>query len=350
MITRQSHEPWWLSLNSTFKGCLRSNIMSTNKSLNFKQTCVNCHFFVYTMKSRSTDMNKEYHYKDKVVDVYYRNWIKEKLYNSDQPTVRLEKCDIPRYYDGNSNDYYYYNDNDCHNDNDNDKDKEEIRWVFTGLKCYKTVWPVREFSGGWIPRTPETPSGFLNAVPKYREKAFEEITEVDRSGDGDCFFYGFKQGMDLETAVELEERENQNKKTGRQKIKDGQINAKTNLLKSSEYIRRDDDEEKFYAKAKGRTAERLLDLKGQSLQIFHCLFNKYDKNVKNASVDIHTVLLEAAILKHKKGDNIGKNKRDHLSAKITPIKGELGKAGFDSDRIKLNKNCCELHIDCSYHD
>ena len=133
------------------------------------------------------------------------------------------------------------------------------------------------------------------------------------------------------------------------KGRNGQTNAMKGLSKDLEFIRWDDDE-KFYAKAKGKTADRLLELKGQSFQIFHCLFNEYDNNTKKASVAIDTVLQEAGIKGHKKGDNISKNKKDHLSSKITPIKDELEKAGFDGGRIKLINDRCELYIDCSYHD
>ncbi len=51
---------------------------------------------------------------------------------------------------------------------------------------------------------------------------------------------------------------------------------------------------------------------------------------------------------HKKGDNISKDKRDHLSTKITPIKDELEDAGFEKDRIKIDNDYCELFIECRY--
>ncbi len=127
-------------------------------------------------------------------------------------------------------------------------------------------------------------------------------------------------------------------------------NAKKNLSKGLEYIRWDDNEEKFYAKAKGKDREEQnpLKLTSQSYGIFQCLFNKYDPKTKKASVPIDTVLYEARIKDHKKGDNISKDKKNHLSSKITPIKDELEDAGFEKDRIKIDNDYCELFIECRY--
>ncbi len=102
----------------------------------------------------------------------------------------------------------------------------------------------------------------------------------------------------------------------------GQTNAKRNLSNGEEYIRLDDDN-KFYAKAKGKTSERGLELAGQSHHILHCLWYEWDLKIKKAAVAIDKVLHEAVIKDHKKGENIAKDKRDHLSIKITPIRRNL---------------------------
>jgi len=158
--------------------------MSKTKSSNPKQLCINCHFFAYARKSHSPNSNQ---YSEEVVDVYYRNWIKEKCYNYNQSTEIPEECDYSRGYN----------------------DKEVPYWCIVGLKCYKNVWPVIELSMERIPRTPDIETcSFLHTVPKYREKAFEEIVAVERK---DCFFYKHKPGMSLEPAEELESRADQNK-------------------------------------------------------------------------------------------------------------------------------------------
>jgi hypothetical protein len=131
-------------------------------------------------------------YSLKVVDEYYRNWIKEKCYNYNQSTEIPEECNYLRGHDN---------------------EKAPNRFI-EGLKCYKNVWPGERFIGlsmGRIPRTPDIKTcSFLHTVPMYREKAFEEITEVDRSDS--CFFREYKSGMSFEAAEELERREVQNKK------------------------------------------------------------------------------------------------------------------------------------------
>jgi hypothetical protein len=63
--------------------------MAENKSSNLKQTCVNCHFFAYAMKNYNPKSDQ---YSLKVVDEYYRNWIKEKCYNYNQSTEIPEEC------------------------------------------------------------------------------------------------------------------------------------------------------------------------------------------------------------------------------------------------------------------
>ncbi len=150
--------------------------MSEDKS-NLEQACVNCHFFAYAMESRPPNSNQ---YSEKVVDEYYRNWIKEKCYNYNQSTKIPEECDYLRDFNG----------------------KEMLYWSIVGLKCYKNVWPGErsiELSMGRIPRTPDIKTcSFLHTVPMYREKAFEEITEVDRSDS--CFFREYKPGMSFEAA------------------------------------------------------------------------------------------------------------------------------------------------------
>jgi hypothetical protein len=127
-----------------------------------------------------------------------------------------------------------------------------------------------------------------------------------------------------------------------------QIDSGEKLPKSQEYIRLDDNDDMFYAKAKDRTNEYSLKLSGQPYKILNCLFNAYNSKTKKASVPIDTVLCEARIKDHKKGDNISKDKRDHLSSKITPIKDELEDSGFDKDRIKIDGDYCELSIEFRY--
>lgn len=128
----------------------------------------------------------------------------------------------------------------------------------------------------------------------------------------------------------------------------GQTNAKNNLSKQLEYIRLDEDDNMFYAKVKGKDREekKPLKLSGQPYDILHCLWYKYDSKTQKASVTIDEVLHKAGIKEHKKGDNISKNKRDHLSIKITPIKEELDIAGFSRDRIKIIGDHCEFDIKC----
>ncbi|HJO55917.1 MAG TPA: hypothetical protein QF423_04535, partial [Candidatus Scalindua sp.] len=153
-------------------------------SSNLKKTCVNCHFFAYAMKYYSHKSNQ---YSEEVVDQYYRNWIREKCYNDNQSTEIPEECNYLRGY--------------------NNEKASDLYIV--GLKCYKNVWPVIEYSIERIPRTLDIKTcSFLHTVPKYREKAFEEITEVDRSGS--CFFCEYKRGMSFEAGVELERRAAQN--------------------------------------------------------------------------------------------------------------------------------------------
>ena len=158
--------------------------MPGTNSSNLKKTCVNCHFFAYAMKYYSHKSNQ---YSEEVVDQYYRNWIREKCYNDNQSTEIPEECNYLRGY--------------------NNEKASDLYIV--GLKCYKNVWPVIEYSIERIPRTLDIKTcSFLHTVPKYREKAFEEITEVDRSGS--CFFCEYKRGMSFEAGVELERRAAQN--------------------------------------------------------------------------------------------------------------------------------------------
>ncbi len=122
------------------------------------------------------------------------------------------------------------------------------------------------------------------------------------------------------------------------------VQSERKLSKSLEYIRWDDDEEKFYAKAKNRETEKELELTGQPYKILNYLYNASNSESKKTSVPIDTILHEAAIKKHKKGDNISEDKRGHLHTKITPIKDELEDAGFDRDRIRVIGDNCELDI------
>ncbi len=160
------------------------NGMSENKSSSLKQMCVNCHFFSYAMKHYNSNQ-----YSEKVVDEYYRNWIKEKCYNYNESTEIPEECDYSNAYNN---------------------EKAPCRTI-NGLKCYKNVWPEEGYIGISMLRIPITPDikNFLLTVPMYREKAFVEIAEVDRSGR--CFFHEYKPGMSFEAAEELGKRADQNK-------------------------------------------------------------------------------------------------------------------------------------------
>jgi hypothetical protein len=188
--------------------------MAENKSSNLKQTCVNCHFFAYAMKNYNPKSDQ---YSLKVVDEYYRNWIKEKCYNYNQSTEIPEECNYLHGYDN---------------------EKAPDRY-FVGLKCYKNVWPGERFIGLSMERIPRTPDmktcSFLYTVPMYREKAFEEITEVDRSNS--CFFREYKPGMSFEAAEELERREAQNKGE-RTKTEDRQQKGEVESVKVAEEKKR----------------------------------------------------------------------------------------------------------------
>ena len=120
-------------------------------------------------------------YFEKVVDIDYRNWVKEKGYNQ-QIQYSLVKS------------------------------KERV-W---GVKCYKKLWPEE----GYIAMTiegiliiPEIEGevyvNFLCTVPKCREKAFDEVVAVERN---DCFFYEYTPGRNLEAVEELERRHRDRKK------------------------------------------------------------------------------------------------------------------------------------------
>jgi len=147
-----------------------------NKSSSPKQACVDCHFFSYAMKYYNSNQ-----YSEEAVDGYYRNWIKEKCYNYNQSAEVPDECDYSKGYNN---------------------EKAPDRYV-VGLKCYKNVWPVIELSMKKIPRTPDIKTcSFLHTVPKYREKAFEEMSAVERKDR--CFFYKYVPGMHLETAEKLE--------------------------------------------------------------------------------------------------------------------------------------------------
>ncbi len=150
-----------------------------NKSSSPKQACVDCHFFSYAMKYYNSNQ-----YSEEAVDGYYRNWIKEKCYNYNQSAEVPDECDYSKGYNN---------------------EKAPDRYV-VGLKCYKNVWPVIELSMKKIPRTPDIKTcSFLHTVPKYREKAFEEMSAVERKDR--CFFYKYVPGMHLETAEKLEGKE-----------------------------------------------------------------------------------------------------------------------------------------------
>ncbi len=118
------------------------------------------------------------------------------------------------------------------------------------------------------------------------------------------------------------------------------------LPKSKEYLRLDDIDGIFYAKAKGRNTETRLTLSGQPYKILYCLFDASSSESKKTSVPIDKVLCEAGIKRHKKGDNILKDKRDQLHAKISSIKDKFEDAYNDRDRIKVIGGYCELHIKC----
>jgi len=129
----------------------------------------------------------------------------------------------------------------------------------------------------------------------------------------------------------------------------GHTNAKINLSKRLEYIRLDDHDDKFYAKAKGITSEYNLKLTGQPFQILHCLYNEYNTKTQMASVHIDEVLYQAQIKKHKRDDDISL-KRSQLHVKVNAVRGELEAAGFNDDCIKVLDDHCELYINCSYSD
>jgi hypothetical protein len=129
-----------------------------------------------------------------------------------------------------------------------------------------------------------------------------------------------------------------------------QTHPKGNLPEGLEYIRWDDNDEMFYAKAKGRTKERALKLAGQPYEILHCLFNEYDTNIQKASVPIDEVLCQARIKEHKRGDNISAHKKSQLHVKVKAVRDELKSANFDDGCIKVIGKHCELYINCSYHD
>ncbi len=118
------------------------------------------------------------------------------------------------------------------------------------------------------------------------------------------------------------------------------------IPKSKEYLRRDDIDGTFYAKAKGRDTEARLKLSGQPYKILYCLFNMSSSESKITSVPIDKVLYEAGIKRHTKGANISKDKRDHLHTKINFIKNEFEVAYNDRDRIKVIEGHCELHVKC----
>ncbi|MHC4269973.1 MAG: hypothetical protein ACYSTS_16115 [Planctomycetota bacterium] len=163
--------------------------MTETKSSNPKLACVDCHFLVYAMKYRRSNSDQ---YSLEVVDKYYRNYIKEKCYNYSESTRIPEECDYSRGYNN---------------------EKAPVKYI-TGLKCFKGVWPSEEFIELDLRRIPRTPDiktcRFLLFVPKYREKAFDEVVAVERN---DCFFYEYTSGMRLKTAEKLEERAAQNKST-----------------------------------------------------------------------------------------------------------------------------------------
>ena len=129
-----------------------------------------------------------------------------------------------------------------------------------------------------------------------------------------------------------------------------QTHPKENLSAGLEYVRLDDNDKTFYAKAKGSTKERALTLSGQSFEILHCLYNEYDPKIQKASVLIDEVLYQARIKKHKRGDNISRDKKSQLHIKVNIVRDELKTANFVDECIKVIKERCELYINCSYHD
>jgi len=126
-------------------------------------------------------------------------------------------------------------------------------------------------------------------------------------------------------------------------------NAKKNLLKNTEYIRLDDNDNFFYAKVKGKKYEKQLKLEGQPHALLHHLFNKYDSKSKKASVPIDEILHQANILEHKPGDNISGDKISQLHVKVKAVRDELKSAGFSQAKIikTMKESGCELYIECS---
>ena len=110
----------------------------------------------------------------------------------------------------------------------------------------------------------------------------------------------------------------------------------------------DDNDNMFYAKAKGKEYERELKLSGQPFGILHCLFNEYEPKKKKASVPIDTVLYEAGIKSHKRGEYISGDKVSQLHVKVKTVRDELETADFNQDNIKVINKHCELYIECRY--
>jgi hypothetical protein len=128
-----------------------------------------------------------------------------------------------------------------------------------------------------------------------------------------------------------------------------QTNAKKDLPKKTEYIRFDEDDESFYAKAKDKKDEKQLKLTGQPLALLHHLFNEYDSKSKKASVPIDEILSQVNILEHKRGDNISGDKISQLHVKVKAVRDELKSAGFSQAKIikTMKESGCELYIECS---
>jgi len=116
--------------------------MTQNKSSSPKQACVDCHFFACVMKNYFPSSSK---YSEKAVDSDYRNWVKEKGYN-------------PQFIEKPQNTHIVYT---------------EKPQSMVGLKCYKKVWPEKDYieiSMDGIPRIPE----------------FEAAEELERREANEC--------------------------------------------------------------------------------------------------------------------------------------------------------------------
>ncbi len=105
------------------------------------------------------------------------------------------------------------------------------------------------------------------------------------------------------------------------------------LSKPSEYLRLDDNDDLFYAKVKKEEKEDqiIFSTKTQEYRVLKHLYNIYDTEHNKATVE--DLLIAGEINNHEKGEEITKEKTNHLGRVISDIRSEFERVGWKRGRL-----------------